>query len=482
MFRTNRLNLFAMTIIVMFVAAIVGITLGQGTPAPQDTTKAAATEAHGVTPSQATIIDTFLNSHTGGTIALSEATGEVREFTLEVHQVMAEIAPGVKVEQWAFTLPDGEPSAPGPEIRVQEGDLVRITLKNTHSQPHTLHLHGIISVAQPMDGVPHTSLQVMPGESYTYEFVAANPGTHAYHCHVDTFTHHDYGMYGLLIIEPNDEQVVWHHDYSMVLDEWDSNQSSTVPGHDPTYNYFLINGKAFPSVETFTIPEDEVALIRLVNMGYEPHAMHMHGSNFLVTHKDGYALASPYQADTLNIAPGERYHVLLKGRDGAFPFHDHMLQYVTNNGIYPGGLHTMILGGEPQDANGHVAQPDEQAHAEHAPDGEHAPDAEIAAEDLPLLGDTSMDIVDFAFEQPVIRIKAGSTVTWTNLDEAPHTVTSGKPGDTPNTRAFDSTGMAEGGMQMMMKGDSWSHTFTEAGEFEYYCLPHPNMVARVIVE
>jgi plastocyanin len=37
-------------------------------------------------------------------------------------------------------------------------------------------------------------------------------------------------------------------------------------------------------------------------------------------------------------------------------------------------------------------------------------------------------------------------------------------------------------MQMMMQGDSWSHTFDEPGEYEYFCLPHVNMVATIIVE
>jgi manganese oxidase len=305
--------------------------------------------------------------------------------------------------------------------------------------------------------------------------VAANPGTHAYHCHVDTFRHHDYGMYGVLIIEPRDEQVVWDRDYTLVLDEWDSRQSSTTPAHDPEYDHFLINGMAFPAVPDLVIGEDEVALLRFVNMGYEPHAMHLHGSNFLVTHKDGYPLPAPYQADTLLVAPGERYHVLLKGRDGAFPLHDHMLQFVLNNGIYPGGVHVMITSDVERDAEGQLVDP---AHV-HAGNGA-SDDASV--EDLPLLGDTSMDIVDFGYEVPVLRIRAGSTVTWTNRDQAPHTVTSGRPGDAPESRAFDSTGMAEGDMEMMMQGDSWSFTFDEPGEYEYYCLPHTNMVARVIVE
>lgn len=88
---------------------------------------------------------------------MEEATGEVKEFTLEIHKITAELAPDVVVEQWAFALPGEAPCVPGPELRVTEGDLVRVTMKNTHDQPHSLHLHGITSLAQGMDGVPHTS-------------------------------------------------------------------------------------------------------------------------------------------------------------------------------------------------------------------------------------------------------------------------------------------------------------------------------------
>ncbi|CAN5652378.1 hypothetical protein BH23DEI1_BH23DEI1_07660 [soil metagenome] len=467
--RVATASIAIVTIAVVGALAAVMSGIG-GTAVAGGTTEVAQAAAQG----HESIVQSFLDSYTGGTVPLDAATGAVREFTLEVHGITAEIAPGVEVEQWAFAFPGEQPSVPGPEIRVQQGDLVRITLDNRHSQPHTLHFHGIISVAQMNDGVPHITHQVMPGETYTYEFVAMNPGTHAYHCHVDTFTHHDFGMYGVLIIESADERVVWDREYTLVLDEWDSRQTSTNPVHEREYDYFLINGQAFPAVPNLEILEDEVALLRFVNMGYEPHAMHLHGSNFLVTHKDGYPLAAPYKADTLLVSPGERYHVLLKGRDGSFPLHDHMLQFVLNAGIYPGGMHLMIDGGVERDAQGAVVEVG--SHTAHG-----AP-LQVADDELPLLGDTEMNIVDFAFEMPVIRVRAGSTVTWTNLDGAPHTVTAGTPTDAPGSRAFDSTGMAEGRMAMMMQGDSWSYTFDEPGEYEYFCLPHTNMVARVIVE
>ena len=66
----------------------------------------------------------------------------------------------------------------------------------------------------------------------------------------------------------------------------------------------------------------------------------------------------------------------------------------------------------------------------------------------------------------VIEVKVGDTVTWTNDDTTMHTVTA-------VDGSFDSG--------LMNPDGSWSHTFTEAGEFEYFCTPHPWMRAKVIV-
>jgi plastocyanin len=67
----------------------------------------------------------------------------------------------------------------------------------------------------------------------------------------------------------------------------------------------------------------------------------------------------------------------------------------------------------------------------------------------------------------VLRIKPGTTVTWTNEDAMLHTVTAADG-------SFDSGFLEE--------GDTWSYTFEDIGEFEYFCLPHPWMKAKVIVE
>src|SRR5918998_690872 len=74
-----------------------------------------------------------------------------------------------------------------------------------------------------------------------------------------------------------------------------------------------------------------------------------------------------------------------------------------------------------------------------------------------------------AYQPNPIQVSVGSTVTWTNNDAQPHTATSGENA-TPDGR-FDSG--------IMAPAATFDHTFTEAGEFPYFCLLHPNMVGTV---
>jgi plastocyanin len=78
----------------------------------------------------------------------------------------------------------------------------------------------------------------------------------------------------------------------------------------------------------------------------------------------------------------------------------------------------------------------------------------------------SVAIRDFAFAPGNLQVPAGATVTWTNYDDAPHTATA-KDG------SWD-TGI-------LNKGERNAITFDQAGEYEYYCKVHPNMIARLTV-
>ncbi|MDB5046545.1 MAG: copper oxidase [Deinococcus sp.] len=391
-----------------------------------------------------------------GTVPLSRATRGVHEFTLEVHRIQTEIAPGVKVEQWAFGLPGQAASVPGPELRVKVGERVRITLVNTHDQPHALHLHGITSLAQEMDGVPHLSHEVKPGGRFTYEFIATEAGTHAYHCHFQTNVHLDMGMYGALIVEDPAQTPVWSKEHTLITDEWDSHHDPARLPYTPHYDEFLINGRAHPLIPELNVPAGETHLVRWINLGAQPHSLHLHGTSFLVVAKDGHDLPQPYLADTLPIMPGERYDVLVKGRDGTFPWHDHNSNANTTGGEYPGGMHFDVAGSLALKADGTPAPLAAHDHG-------HTPPAPAGA-----VADSALvRIADFDYAPQQVRIRAGGSVTWENRDSVPHHVVVTVDGQEVHHE--------------LPPGQRLTVRFSQKGRFAYHCAPHPFMNGTVDV-
>lgn len=78
-------------------------------------------------------------------------------------------------------------------------------------------------------------------------------------------------------------------------------------------------------------------------------------------------------------------------------------------------------------------------------------------------------IRDFAFSAEKLSIKKGTTITWTNQDDAHHDVT-------PTSGAADFTAS-----KLLAKGESYSFTFNQAGVYAYKCSPHPYMKAMIEV-
>jgi FtsP/CotA-like multicopper oxidase with cupredoxin domain len=122
----------------------------------------------------------------------------LREFTLIVreNQQIPISDEGHFLNAWTFNG-----TVPGPTIRMTEGDLVRITVINdkNNKHAHTMHMHSIHK--SEMDGVQSNA--IMPGDSFTHEFIAQPFGVYPYHCHMDPIADHiNRGLYGALIIDP----------------------------------------------------------------------------------------------------------------------------------------------------------------------------------------------------------------------------------------------------------------------------------------
>ena len=83
---------------------------------------------------------------------------------------------------------------------------------------------------------------------------------------------------------------------------------------------------------------------------------------------------------------------------------------------------------------------------------------------------------DKAYLPNLVRIEVGSTVVWTNNDNNLHTVTSGTPNTANVGEAFDS-----GLTALITPAKTYSHKFTNTGEFAYFCRVHPTMVGKIIV-
>lgn len=78
----------------------------------------------------------------------------------------------------------------------------------------------------------------------------------------------------------------------------------------------------------------------------------------------------------------------------------------------------------------------------------------------------AVEIVDFNYKPADLKVKAGTTVTFTNVDAFAHTVTA-------KDKSFDSGNMDESA--------TFEHTFAEAGTFEYLCAIHNSMTGKVTV-
>ncbi len=262
----------------------------------------------------------------GGQPLTPRIEGDVKVFDLVCQKIKWEVSPGKLVDAYAYNG-----MVPGPEIRVTEGDKVRINVKNEMDQSTGVHFHGLV-VPNSMDGVPFlTQPPIRPGETFTYEFVAKPVGTHMYHAHHNSAQQVPLGLLGPFIVEPKDpkSRPAFDREYTLVL-------------NDGPHGYTL-NGKSFPATQPLVAKKGEKILIRYMNEGSMIHPMHLHGMPMLVIAKDGYLQPQPWHCDTLNIAPGDRWEVIVDATEpGTWAFHCHILPHAeSEHGMF--GMVTVLV-------------------------------------------------------------------------------------------------------------------------------------------
>jgi len=235
----------------------------------------------------------------------------VREWNLAGGEHEIEIAPGVFFPAWSF---NGQ--VPGPTLRANEGDLLRIHFVNGSTHPHTMHFHGIHSAFH--DGVPGIGRgEIVPGESHTYEFKAEPYGCHLYHCHANPLKRHVHkGMYGTYIVNPDPakhgdlararhpdaaKSAEWQ-EFVMVMNAFDTT-------FDAENEVYAINTVAFHYMKhPIVIDRTRPIRIYLVNITeFDPiNSFHLH-ANFFNYYDTGTTLEPTLRTvDTIMQVQGQR--------------------------------------------------------------------------------------------------------------------------------------------------------------------------------
>jgi len=203
-------------------------------------------------------------------------------------------------EAWTFNR-----AVPGPELRVTQGDRVRVTLVNHLPAATSIHWHGI-RIPNAEDGVAGITQDAVPtGGSFVYEFMANDAGTFWYHSHQDTSNQIPRGLIGALVVEPSGKTA--ERDYTLMI--------HILPGSDSV----AVNGSARLRLDA---NPGETVRLRLVNaipaIGFGPTGQlqmpALLGAPYAIAALDGHDLNRPQELgpEQIPLGMGQRADLVFK--------------------------------------------------------------------------------------------------------------------------------------------------------------------------
>jgi FtsP/CotA-like multicopper oxidase with cupredoxin domain len=236
-----------------------------------------------------------------------------KEFDLTAKVVKWEVEKGKFVDAMTYNG-----TVPGPTLKVNPGDKVKVVVHNELKQSTSVHFHGL-KTPNSMDGVPDiTQEPIKPGQTFVYSWTAQDtPAVGMYHSHQNAVEQVPDGLAGAFLIgqEPVPAGVHVSQELPFML-----NDSGTLG--------FTINGKSFPATAPVVANLGDWVEVHYMNEGTMIHPMHLHGLTQTIIAKDGYPVPQPYDADTVDVGPGERYTVLIHADvTGTWAWHCHILPH-----------------------------------------------------------------------------------------------------------------------------------------------------------
>lgn len=235
---------------------------------------------------------------------------ETLEYTLETVEKVGKLDNGASYKFWTFNS-----TVPGPFLRVREGDIVTINLKNPESSTmiHSVDFHAVTG---PGGGAAVT--QAAPGQTESFTFKALQPGLYVYHCATPMVAHHiTNGMYGLILVEPEGGLSAVDKEFYVMQGELYTAEEFGSTGElsfsvekllDEDFEYMIFNGSvnALKSTHNMTAQVgDTVRIFFGVGGPNATSSFHVIGEIFDRVYHEG-ALTDPplTNVQTTSVAPG----------------------------------------------------------------------------------------------------------------------------------------------------------------------------------
>ncbi len=230
------------------------------------------------------------------------------DITLHISPVEIEVAPHRVIKTTGYNG-----SAPGPVLRLREGQPVTVEVFNETKIPELVHWHGLF-VPSDVDGSEEEGTPLVPpGGIQRYSFVPRPSGTRWYHSHIHagrdmkraTYT----GQFGFLYIEPKDEPGHYDAEVFLALHGWDPYLTSQGEegSLEVAYPIYSINSHALGFGDPVKVKEGQKVLFHILNASAtQRHRLALPGHTFKIVSLDGNPVPVPREVDVIEMGPAER--------------------------------------------------------------------------------------------------------------------------------------------------------------------------------
>ncbi len=242
-------------------------------------------------------------------MAMQIPSGNRPDVTLRISAIELEIAPGRVIKTTGYNG-----SAPGPVLRLREGQTVTIDVHNDTPVPELVHWHGLF-VPSEVDGAAEEGTPFVPPHgSRRYTFVPRPAGTRWYHTHVaagrnlkrSTYT----GQFGILYVEPAHEAGQYDAEVFLALHGWEpylGTMGEDESALEVVYRSYSINGRALGHGDPIRVKEGQKVVFRILNASATmTHRIALSGHQFTVVGLDGNRVPAARPVEALELGPAER--------------------------------------------------------------------------------------------------------------------------------------------------------------------------------